>query len=415
MLTRGLVLFAAGILLAGSVADEGRCADTAITVRDAAVDLAVPESPALTALGLGPNMVERPSSPREFSASLLHGLDTNGDVQTGISFDVAPFLWYLGEQPLEGHQDGYLGRFLNSTLLSFAAAHGDAAGDVGTRFALGVRFTPWDEGDPRRDEGLSACLRDAVLNVEMAIRRGTKALQDEYDALVKQRSIIERRIGDEAGQAGEELGAALRDMVADMDRKMKALQQQLNELVAVNYAELNDRTSAAMIACRSSSDLRERLWDRSAWSIGIVPSFVRSTGANSGLLSSGTAVWTSVAFDVLDLAQLILHAREQNNEQVQDPAAAGLIEQDSFRWGVRARFGKPDLNFSIEGVSISERAHQRPADDKVQYGVSLEHRIADDVWFSFSVGSEEYDNRDDNLVVLANLRWAYTPPPAAKH
>ena len=61
-------------------------------------DLAVPDSPAFTVLGISPQNVTRPTSPKDLAASLLNGLDQNGNFQTGIALDTAPFLLIAGSK-----------------------------------------------------------------------------------------------------------------------------------------------------------------------------------------------------------------------------------------------------------------------------------------------------------------------------
>ena len=53
-------------------------------------DLSISESPALTVLGLTPG-VARPATPRDFTVTLLNGVDNRGNPQTGLSLDIAPY------------------------------------------------------------------------------------------------------------------------------------------------------------------------------------------------------------------------------------------------------------------------------------------------------------------------------------
>lgn len=415
---RFLALCAAAALTVALSPRAGWSTDKNPTVADAAIDLAIPDSPALTALGLGPNLVERPGSPREFAASMLHGIDTNGNVQTGISIDAAPYLWYRGrEMTLSEYQQRYLLRFLSRTQLSFAATHGDSAEDEGTEFALGLRVTPWDEGDPRMDEELGECLRDAVLDIEIGIQGKADALMADRSVLETQKERIERRINGEKKNGDREKLDVLDEILDDINGKIKMLDKQREQTVTPNFSEMNARSTAAITDCRKKRYYRTALWNRPGWSLGVAPTFTSATGAEDDLESSGTALWTSLAFNLWDLGQLVLHARYRNNETAPDPSVAGrFIQQDSFRAGGRVRFGSPGLNFNLEGVHVTEnRKGYRGDDKKIQYGAGMEYRIADDLWFVFTAGSEAYDNKEDNLIMLASLRWAFTPEPAGKY
>src|SRR5262249_47786630 len=77
------------------------------------VDLAVPESPAFAVLGITPQSVTRPTSPRSFATSLLNGLDEKGNFQAGLAIDVAPYLLLAGPAlTLEDYQRNRFIRFL---------------------------------------------------------------------------------------------------------------------------------------------------------------------------------------------------------------------------------------------------------------------------------------------------------------
>jgi hypothetical protein len=77
-----------------SYADDGTKKETAANAANSSLDLSVPDSPAFKILGLTPNKVDRPSSPREFAASIINGIDTNGNFQSGIALDTAPYLLF---------------------------------------------------------------------------------------------------------------------------------------------------------------------------------------------------------------------------------------------------------------------------------------------------------------------------------
>ena len=126
-------------------------------VRDKGVDLSVPESPAFTALGLTPQEVIRPSSPRALATELLNGVDANGNPQNGLALDMSPFLLIRGDGfSLQDYQkDTFnVNRLLARTQLSIATAKGASDDDEAIRASLGLRLTPWDLGDPRMNEDL---------------------------------------------------------------------------------------------------------------------------------------------------------------------------------------------------------------------------------------------------------------------
>jgi len=126
-------------------------------------DLAVPESPAFTVLGLTPQTVARPTSPRAFASSLLNGVDENGNFQSGVALDTAPYLVFAGPSlTLRKYNESYQTRFLARTQFSFGTTKGASDDDKSVRLALGFRMTLWDAGDPHSDEDLLTCFADRL-------------------------------------------------------------------------------------------------------------------------------------------------------------------------------------------------------------------------------------------------------------
>jgi hypothetical protein len=127
------------------------------------VDLAVPESPALTVLGLSLTHVIRPSNAKDLAASVLYGLDPRGNVQSGIAVDTRPYMLARGSSLTLADYRNHRGkRALARIGVSFATAKGSSDEDRSTRFSLGVRWTPFDRGDFRRDTALDECYRTAL-------------------------------------------------------------------------------------------------------------------------------------------------------------------------------------------------------------------------------------------------------------
>ena len=137
-----------------------RAQDTA--VGKVAVDLAVPESPAFTVLGLNPQTVTRPSSPLQFATSLLNGVDKNGNFQSGVAIDTQPYMLWRGRSVTwTRYGDHWPTRFVSRAQFSLATAKGASDEDKSVRIAMGGRFTVFDLGDPFRDQTVADCLTAA--------------------------------------------------------------------------------------------------------------------------------------------------------------------------------------------------------------------------------------------------------------
>jgi hypothetical protein len=144
------------------LAAAGEQAKPAKPVKLITLDLAVPDSPALAILGLSPETVVRPSTPRDLATTVLNGVDRRGNLQSGLAVDFAPLFLFAGNTlTYEDYKGSRGSRLFGRTQLSFATAKGASDSDKSMRLAVGVRTTIWDAGDPRMDETLVNCL-DAI-------------------------------------------------------------------------------------------------------------------------------------------------------------------------------------------------------------------------------------------------------------
>jgi hypothetical protein len=126
-----------------------------------AADLSIPESPALTVLGLQSDVV-RPAAPREFAAALLNGVGKNGSPETGLAIDLAPYWLAAGHLvDRQTYKANAMVRLLAGAQLSLATAKA-AAQDIPPRFAAGVLIRIFDNGDARLDDTLANCLEKAA-------------------------------------------------------------------------------------------------------------------------------------------------------------------------------------------------------------------------------------------------------------
>lgn len=357
----------------------------------AAVDLSVPESPAFTVLGLTPQTVVRPTSPRQFASSLLNGVDMNGNFQSGLALDFVPYLILAGDElTLRGYQQSYFQRLLSRTQVSFATTKGASDDDKSMRLALGFHATLWDRGDPRTDETLMTCLG------QMRTPRRPDQLEPELLGTTPQDL---KDFNDSLSRYNEDKTRYERDRQAAI--------------------EFNNGVSAR---CRDES--RRRNWNRSSWIIAAAPSWISLTGETKRYRWDGGGFWTSVAYGfegvpgLKDRSQLILHARYRNREQVPDPDAEGaFFRQDSAFFGARFRHGSPTFNGSFEYTFLRLRPAGKASDNAQRLALGFERRIAGDTWFNLSLGGEtgRADGKNNGFV-LTSFKWAFSgrrdvPPP----
>lgn len=342
-------------------------AEQSISIADFALE--VPDSPAFTVLGLAPETSARPSNPQELVASVLNGVDRNGNFQTGLALDTAPYLLFFGPDiTLTRYQESYITRLLTRAQVSFATSKGAEDEDEALRMAAGLHLTLLDRGDPRFDVDLQRtydAIDDAMRHVRGPIRPGPG----------------------------------------------------MGEAAARREAQMRPMFKAAF------EEARRRNWNRTNWSLGIAPSWISPSGNGDGFQWNGVSVWNSFAYGfegvpVLEKSsQLIVHARYRTHEAVPDPRAeteGDFLRQDSLFAGARLRIGSADTNFSFDGTYIREWADDRGGDNHAyRVAVALERRMTRNLWLSLSVGKEfGNENRDDPLLIVGSFKLGYGDDPA---
>jgi hypothetical protein len=352
------------LLLTGSGAVSAQ--DTPANITNTTLDTSVPESPAFTVLGLTSTTVTRPSTPRGLASALSSGFDTNGNFQSGLAIDTAPYMLFYGNQvSLELFQTNPLVRILARTQVSVASVKGTSDADKSAKLAVGFNLTIFDKGDPRGDKdylkGLAA-LAVTTLNTLPALPPTATAEQ-----------ILARK-----------------DLVTNqVEKAAKPLRE----------------------------EYKKKSWNRSSWVIAAAPSWISKDGTTSQLEANGFAAWTSLAYGfesvpgLKDNAQLILHGRFRSNESVPDPLNVGkFYQQKSTVAGASLRFGTANTIGSFEAAFVDARPTDRPNSDTLRITLAGEEQLADNVWLHFSVGGGSGESNGQNkLFILGAFKWAIGP------
>lgn len=370
--------------------------------REVDTDLAVPEAPAFTVLGVTPETVARPTNVKEFATNILNGVDPNGNLQTGLAIQTSPYLLFDGRnRTIEKYQGDRLRRIAARTGVSLATTKG-VADDDAVRFAAALTVTPWDRGDPRADN---------TKNSEH------NWYDERYD-----------------------LTGCLADRLADVSESNTAIQNRFApNLIAgtepppgevEKFIEDNVPTNIRANVQRCRDDFREATWNASAWNIGVAPTWVSPSGDVGGLEWSGVALYSTLAYGFeefemfRDDAQILLHARYRMDEQFADSDTPNVFfEQDTLTIGGQLRFASPsiggldltvgpDLNFLAEAAYIREERDGRPDEELFRYSVGAEVKLAEDIYLKGTIGTEDgRDASDDQAFVLFNLKWNLSADP----
>lgn len=332
-------------------------------------DLAVPESPAFTVLGVTPQTVSHPTIPREFATSLLNGVDERGNFQTGLALDFVPYLTFFGKDTsLFSYAHHPMERFLARTQVSFATTKGVTDDDKSTRLALGLRMTIFDKGDPRVDRDLETCYTNALNHPDFKT--------DEFIVLPE-------------------------DKEPEKNKKLRKRGERIAELIE---------------ACDVKA--RKDNWNASGWIVGLAPSWISKTGATKDYVWNGGGFWSTIAYGFENVealkknSQLLFHVRYRNNELVPDTDDPTLFfSQDSLYVGTRVRIAPGEeakTIFSLEGNYIRSRKDKGDWDNSRRFSVGFERRVAENIWFALSAGGQ--GGRSDganHAFVLSSFKWGF--------
>lgn len=327
---------------------------------DANLDLAVPETPAFYALGLTPEVVSRPASPRELAADLLNGLDENGNFQTGIALATVPYLLFAGDRLTikkyrEDEAFSWI-RLAARSQVSIATTKGTDSEDKAARAALGIRVVPYDLGDPRQHRDLDVCFTD----IELPPLKEGETFQER-----------EKRFVD--------------DFKAHLQRQAQA--------------------------CREKDE--KQYWNATAWELGAAPTWIQEEGTQGQTKWGGATFWTSFAYGfegfsaLRETSQLILGFRYELDSQAPDLQNAGsFVQQDTALLGARLRLGKPNLHVSFEGSYLRIHPEDVGTQDAYRFSLAPEFKlpILDNLWFQVSVGGTGGRGSDDRLFIMSSIR-----------
>lgn len=325
-------------------------------------------APAFVALGVTPENVSHPATPREFATSLLNGVDRKGTLQTGFALEAAPYQVFFGPHTsLSEYRDNLFTRLLYNFNVSLATTKASSNDDKAQRLALGMELTLFDKGDPRRNPAVENLFK----------RVTTPSPLPDYDPDMSE---------------------------AEYNALLKAQSEKFDPNKA--YIEGLEKIRAAS-------------WGKTAWNVAWAPTWVSLSGNADDLKYEGLTAWTTFSYGFEGVgalegrAQLIAHLRYREGEEVVDPKNAGIkAKQNTLFAAARLRWGRPDLSFSAEGAYIRIWDGLQSDDRSYRIGAVLEKKVASNLWFVLSLGEDfGVAGQANQLYSLGSLRLGSSDSP----
>jgi hypothetical protein len=339
---------------------------TADELKTVNLDRALGAVPAFDALGLSPESVTTPSTPRDLATDLLNGVDKNGVLQHGLAIETAPFR-------LIGIRTG------------LRAYSGTGETDVG------AMITRW------------------IYNFSTSI--ATSKAVDKSDAV--QLAIGFKEVLYESADHDPYRNSDLNEAF------QKAAQEAAGQGVLSDTGPLQEIPSSAKKIFQSAvDDFYKNKWHGTIWTAAIAPTWNSDSGKVSDLTGTGFTTWSAIAYgtpkDSLMISQdepinvqIIGELRYREGERVVDSNdKTRMATENNFLAAARLRMGTDTFNGFAEGGYVRVWHGLNGNGDGWRGAVGVEKKITANIWLVLTAG-EQFGNasvKTNNLYAVSSLR-----------
>jgi hypothetical protein len=395
MSSRSRALLATVLLVGAATAEAAEDPQTTKAVEKVSLEdltgrlnLAIPQSPAFTMLGVSPEKVVQSDNFREVALGVLHGLDARGNLQSGIAVDVRPYMVIKGASSTLAHYREHLAvRLLTNTQLSFATASGKSDSDKADRLGLGLRMVLWQEYDPARGGDRIALqyvpakggetAPNVTPNDDVRNPQGKGKVAGSLDSCY----ISYLSVGAESPDVLPGDVAGLSELEEDIARKAREAVKQCLE------------------------PFKKRYWNAGSLDVGI-------GGYRSKvdpLSESGFGAWLGYSHSIGEKGQLVARALSTENvlQPVKDsPGQYQAVDENSA--GLRLRYGSDRGALMLEGEWTESRPGAGDKDSYTRAAIGLEFEAFRDVWLQLGVGKAfSTELFDDDPVYSGQIRLGF--------
>jgi hypothetical protein len=386
-------------------------------------DFLVPTSPAFSVLGVAPEEVIRPDSPKALGLALLNGVDPHGNLQTGVALDFSPYYLFRGRYlTLAEYRSSLFTRLASRLQLSFATAKGSDDEDESVKLAVGLRLALLDLGDPRMSRDLDQCYdrgptggAGGRLTKQDELEKARLAAAQLQSPMARKQIELERARQENRPDDEERLTRELVDLTDQRNAELRRVETLRNDAKAI-LREIWE-------ACNKAFE--EKHWNATNITVGVAPAFFSKSGDLGGLKEAGIAVYATVAYGfegiaaLQDMSQIVLHGRYRTKDQAPDPATPGaFIEQDTGLVGVQLRIAGPTLGpksggrdlvfFGEFDYRIVDRTGAGSSDTVYRYAGGVEFKLTQGVVLSVVVGEDSGDDAGTSgMFAVGNLKWSF--------
>lgn len=422
---RLLLTAASGLFLVVSAShaiDGPRAADTV-------VDISVPDSPAVTVLGVTPNQVIHPTTTSDFAVGLINAVKS-GKVEQGFAVDTSPYMLFSGDDlTLQEYRESRAERLAARTQFSVATVRDNATDhEDAVNVAVSLRTTLWDRGDPRLGDAED---QDSIIGCYLANSYDPAQIGLEVNQAEAQQSVLHtkiipritsriRALKEKILLTGQEVDELIRLHIRLHELQDRGIQQVTQAQAASQVEAFNRQVRAECV-----DQFEAKHWNASSWTIGVAPTWRSVSGKLNELKPTGTSVYTSIAYGfeefsgLADKLQLVLHGRYLGGQKtpatVFNPAAPPdlLLNQDTLISGVQLRFKGPefgsqrfgkDLSFAIEADYIDAKGDLANVESILRYALSADARLSEQVYLTFTIAEDQRGETKEGALMYGSLK-----------
>lgn len=345
------------------------------------LDLDVPESPGFTILGIAPQNVIRPDTPAELAQAIFIGDDAEGNEQQGLSIEFRPYLISEGSDiTIRKYRDN---PWLARSSISFTRTDGTSEADRSERQAIGFSFTPIDHRDPLMSSELAECLsRGITTQRDILTEQLTKEFSDALANLSQAESNPATTTAEK--EKLQKIADEKQKLLDDDDKAVrKAEVEKLNATCGTDHAKNTIYATQLQLGVAFHDSV-----------VGEID-------------ESGGAFWLSYALPAFS-GSVTTHFRYGENMLVSDADNEGqYLVKDESVIAFRFRKGDEKKAFMIESAYTDENFEINVLDDTyTTILVGMEFRIMDSLWIQFAMGDTFGSDREKDLALNGQLRWA---------
>jgi hypothetical protein len=344
------------------------------------LDLDVPDSPAFAILGITPQNVINPDTPAELATAIFAGEDAKGNSQEGLAIEFRPYLMAMGSDITVG--DYYRNQWLSRLAVSLAQSQGTSDADRTDRNAIGFTLTPIDDRDPLTSTYVDTCLGNASQQANH-IDTGRRLREELREAIL-------------ARDAAEESGDP--DVLASAEVRVAAAEAAVDTWVSGDRKVMIEDLADQCLSTHKTETINARQLQ-----IG----FGYHDSEVEDLDESGSSLWISYALP-LGHGSLTAHARMSTDLLESDPNATGSYQVlDKSMLALRYRVGDERRAVLFEAAYVDESDAAGTLDDAYSTAlIGVEFRLQESLWIQFALGETFGSNRDSNLALSGQFRWA---------